>query len=74
MLLPSLLQLQLRHGTENNNTFRLIQCGSKSLNDTQRNYATIELECLAIQHAIKKNKFYLHGKDNSTVITDHKPL
>ena len=59
---------------EQNNTFRLIQCGSKSLNDTQRNYATIELECLAINHAIKKCKFYLHGKDNFTVITDHKPL
>ena len=26
---------------EATNKFRLIQCGSKSLNDTQRNYATI---------------------------------
>ena len=59
---------------EATNKFRLIQCGSKSLNDTQRNNATIELECLAINHAIKKCKFYLHGKDNFTVITDHKPL
>ena len=59
---------------EATNKFRLIQCGSKSLNDTQCNYSTIELECLAINHAIKKWKFYLHGKDNFTVITDHKPL
>ena len=59
---------------EPTNNFRLIQCGSKSLNDTQRNYATIELECLDINHAIKKCKFYLNGKENFTVITDHKPL
>ena len=59
---------------EQTNKFGLIQCGSKSLNDTQRNYATIELECLAINHAIKKCKFYLHGKEDFTVITDHKPL
>ena len=43
---------------EPTNKFRLIQCGSKSLNDTQQNYATFELECLAINHAIKKCKFY----------------
>ena len=57
-----------------NDTLRLIQCGSKSLNDAQRNYAIIELECLGIQYAIQKCKFYLHGKDTFTVITDHKPL
>ena len=59
---------------EATNEFCLIQRGSKSLNATQRNYATIELECLTINLAIKKCKFYLHGKDNFTIITDHKPL
>ena len=59
---------------EANNKLCLIQCSSKSLNDTQHNYATLELECLDIHHAIKKYKFYFHGKDNLTVITDHKPL
>ena len=38
------------------------------------NIIAIELKCLAIQHAIKKGKFYRHGKHNFTVITDHKPL
>ena len=53
-----------RTNKEINFGFRLIQCGSKSLNDTQRNYAiTIELECLAIYLAIKKCKFYLYGKE-----------
>ena len=33
---------------EANNKLCLIHCGSKSLNDTQLNYATIKLECLAI--------------------------
>ena len=28
---------------------------------------------LAINHAIKTCKFYLHGKEHFTVITDHKP-
>ena len=56
---------------EANNKFQLVQCGSKSLNDKQRNYTTIELECLVINHAIKKCKFYLHGKENFTVITNH---
>ena len=59
---------------EPTNKFRLIQCGSKSLNDTQRNYVTIENECFAINHTIKKCKFYLHGKEGFTVITDHKLL
>ena len=32
----------------------LIWCGSRSLNGTESQYATIELECLAIQFAIGK--------------------
>ena len=42
--------------------------------DTQHNEVTLEFECLAIQHAIKKCKFNLHGKDNFAVVTDHKPF
>ena len=50
--------------------FRLVTCGSKALTPTQRRYATIELECLAVQYAIDKCSFYL----KFTVATDHKPL
>ena len=36
----------------------LIQCGSSSLTLTQQGYATVDLECMAIQWAIKKSEFY----------------
>ena len=53
---------------------RIIQCGSFALTPAQKNYATIELEFLAIVRALLKCKFYLHGPSNFKVITDHKPL
>ena len=56
------------------NSQRLIKCGSCSLTSTQNNYATIELECLAIVWAVTKCKYYLHGLQHFTVVTDHKPL
>ena len=54
--------------------FHLVTCGSKALTPTQRRYATIELECLAVQYAIDKCSFYLKGGPEFTVATDHKPL
>ena len=53
---------------------RVIQCGSCSLTPAQKNYAVIELECLAIVWAIKKCNFYLRGIRTFSVITDHRPL
>ena len=52
----------------------LIQCGSASLTPTQTRYATIELECMAIQWAVQKCSYYLRGLENFEVWTDHKPL
>ena len=52
----------------------LIQCGSCSLTPTQQRYATVELECMAIQWAIKKSEFYLRGLPNFDVLTNHRPL
>ena len=37
----------------------LIQCGSASLSPAQSRYSTVELECLAIVHAIYKCRYYL---------------
>ena len=54
--------------------FSLVQCGSSSLTSAQGNYATIELECLAIQYALSKSEFYLRGLPHFTVWTDHRPL
>jgi transposase InsO family protein len=52
----------------------LISCGSCSLSDTQSRYATIELECLAIQWAVYKCSFWLKGMTSFQVVTDHRPL
>ena len=51
-----------------------IECGSRPLTPTQQNYATIEIECLAVQWALLRSKFYLHGLQSFEVWTDHKPL
>ena len=53
---------------------RIIKCGSCALTDCQRRYATIELECLAMQWAVSKCDHYLRGIKKFTIITDHKPL
>ena len=52
----------------------LIQCDSASLTPTQTIFATIELECMAIQWAIRKCVYYLSGLPTFQVWTDHKPL
>ena len=59
---------------ESNVPVSVLQCGSRALNDAERNYSTIELECLAIQWAIHKCDFFLRGLEGFTVVTDHRPL
>ena len=51
----------------------LIQCGSAS-SPTQSRYSMVELECLAIVHAIQKCHYYLAGITRFEVWTDHFPL
>ena len=53
---------------------RLIQCGSRSLIPAESRYATVELECLAIQWAVKKCRHFLMGLPIFKVVTDHRPL
>ena len=47
---------------------------SHTLNSTERNYAQIEKECLAIVCCMDKWHQYLYGKHDITVHTDHQPL
>ena len=54
-----------------NDKWSLIQCGSASLTPTQTRYATMELECMAIQRAILKCSYYLRGLPTFEVWTDH---
>ena len=52
----------------------LIAYASKSLNDTQQQYAQIEKELLAVTWACEHFAQYLLGGQPVTVQTDHKPL
>ena len=47
---------------------------SRALTKTERNYAQIEKECLAIVFATQRFEQYILGKDKVTIFTDHKPL
>ena len=53
---------------------RLIACNSTSLTPAQKNYATVELEAMAILWAVRKCSYFLKGINSCEVITDHKPL
>ena len=59
---------QLRNGEEHPITYV-----SRKLLPRERNYATVEKECLAIKWALGELKYYLLGR-HFTLVTDHAPL
>ena len=50
-----------------------IAYASKKLLQREKNYSTIERECLGLVFAIKKFEMYLYGKE-FILLTDHRPL
>ena len=54
--------------------WKLVQCGSRFLSESESRYAMIEIELLAITWSVHKCKLYLLGLPNFKIITDHKPL
>ena len=54
--------------------WRIIQCGSRFLTDTETRYSVIELELLAAVWALGKCRVYLLGLPHFTLLVDHKPL
>ena len=55
-------------------SIRLLDCGSRTLSSAEKNYATIELEALAIAWAMGKAHFHLRACPQFKVLTDHRPL
>ena len=53
---------------------RPIQFISRTLTDTEANYATNERELLAIVWALRVLRHYLYGAKNINIFTDHQPL
>ena len=61
------------HQQGDNNTMRIIQTGSTSISQVQRNFSVYELELTGGVFAVKKCSRYLHGHQ-FLIHTDHKPL
>ena len=59
-----------QHGEQ----WRLVQCGSQFLKDSETCYAIVELELLAVVSAVQKCRLYLLGLSSFNVVTDHQPL
>jgi len=59
-----------QHGS----TWRLVQCGSRFLTDTESRYAMVELELLAAVWAVMKCRIFLLGLPTFTLVVDHQPL
>ena len=59
-----------QHGEQ----WRLVQCGSRFLQDSETRYAIVELELLAVVWAVQKCRLYLLGLSSFNVVTDHQPL
>lgn len=52
----------------------LVQAGSRFLSDAESRYAVIELELLAVTWAIIKCHLFLAGLPHFVIVTDHHPL
>ena len=54
--------------------WKLVFAGSKFNNKSERSYAPVEGECLAVVRALLKSRYFVLGCQNLIVATDHKPL
>lgn len=50
-----------------------VSFGSRSLTESEQNYAQIEKELLAVSYACEKSHLYIYGR-NVKIYTDHQPL
>ena len=54
--------------------WRMVQCGSRAVSETEARYAVCEIEGLAILFALKKCRHYLIGMPHFVILTDHQSL
>ena len=54
--------------------WRLTQCGSRFLTETESRYAMVELELLAATWAMKKCRIHLLGLEHFELVVDHRAL
>ena len=54
--------------------WRLIQCQSRFITDTESRYAMVELELLAVAWVMRKCRIQLLGLHHFELVVDHKPL
>jgi len=52
----------------------VIAYAGRQLKDSEREYATIQKECLAILWGIRHFHYFFHGPPHFTVVMDHCPL
>ncbi|MCG8079184.1 MAG: DDE-type integrase/transposase/recombinase [Candidatus Thiodiazotropha taylori] len=62
--------IYLQDGSE----LKPIAFASRTLTETEKKWAQIELECLSLVYACEKFSRYLIGLDSFRLITDHRPL
>lgn len=80
--LPTMLQTDASrlHGfgfvllQRHNEVWRLVQCGSRFVTNTESRYAMIELELGAVVWGMRKCHVYLVGLPHFDLVIDHKPL
>ena len=56
------------------NGWRITLAGSRFLSSAEQRYAAIEGEALAVAWGLEQTRYFTHGCDDLTVVTDHKPL
>ena len=52
----------------------IVAVSSRATTPAESRYAQLDLEAMAIDHGLRRYRFYIVGSPEITVVTDHKPL